>query len=794
MLAKRTLAAISLVAAVCIGAAAQQRGNVVVLQTELQNISGSAWLSNHIQGMIEENVQKYTDFTTVVDEAAERKVKEQQRRSESAAHSESDIIEIGKLVNAKYAVFSSVRKAGNTYVLSMDFTDLGTGVHRASITSRQYKSLDRLYARPGAVDEVTLALCGRLGISLSAAQKYALQNGEAELTTSQQLELEKKEVERFQQQKKDLEAQIAAVSLSTTADAAAQQKKLEALAAMNAQRLATAQEREQRLVEEERRRMADLQAETSRKEASIQRRNEMSAEIERKVKEVRATKVQNSNIMERIAFLEMKKKTFNDLWEEVAKREEEIDRMADGEYKAKKAEIDARPWRAGELADGNPTSSAQEKRNKDIAEMHGKLRNQAETEKAAIKKELQPRSDALLQEIVNDYAELEKSSVTISSVKNEKDIQYSIGAFNGNKNAWPIFLYFYNDGKERIGQWQSEIPYQVLTGTAPDKQQNDDYNGFLDTVDMYSSLFARRESVLTLEADYTVEPWSVPSQYRVHFKEFRVRNTLNGKVLLSEAIADLNKIVSFPECHIDAKYYEHVMPSKSKSVPGYILYEFALDAENNGDRVNALNLMHRAAEKRYAPALDYIAQKEEEARKAQRMAAEEKAAEAERKRQDKKTERQLKKSQINALYRSRRLGFVFSGDVSVPSLSMQNYAFEIKYFGHGYRYSGGGINTWVNNGGLDAMYVYAIVGLSVPLKILRPYIELGGGMGGLHNDFGIYGYVKGGLEARFSPHISIEAFCRPQGGFHSQEKDGEKGTHNIGAVSCGIGITLWKIF
>ncbi|MCH5289963.1 MAG: hypothetical protein J1E32_08635, partial [Treponema sp.] len=425
MLAKRTLAAISLVAAVCIGAAAQQRGNVVVLQTELQNISGSAWLSNHIQGMIEENVQKYTDFTTVVDEAAERKVKEQQRRSESTAHSESDIIEIGKLVNAKHAVFSSVRKAGSAYVLSIDFTDLTTGVHRASITSRQYESLERLYARPGAVDEVTLALCERLGIALSATQRYVLQHGEGDLSVSQQLELEKKEQERFREQMKSLDAQISALKLSTKADAEAQQKKLEALAAINEQKMKAAQEREQRLVEEQKRREADLLAEAGRKEASIQRRNSMIEEVERKVKDVRSANRQDFNMTERLAFLETKKKTFLELEEEYGRVIQEIDAAAEKETAAKMAEIDARPWRAAELSGGKPSLAAQERREHERETVRAEVLAKAEAEKSAVEKELRPKSDALLLEIVDDYRFLEKTAVTISSLKNEKELQYS---------------------------------------------------------------------------------------------------------------------------------------------------------------------------------------------------------------------------------------------------------------------------------------------------------------------------------------------------------------------------------
>ena len=822
MFAKRMFAVILFAVAASFTAIAQSQGNVVVLQTELENMSGSeAWLSNHLQSMIVENLQKYTNFTTVVDADAERKVKEQQRRSESTAHSESDIIEIGKLVNAKFAVFSSALKAGSTYMLRIDFTDLTTGIHRASIaTQKQYGRLEQLYAHPGAVDEVTLGLCERLGIALSAAQRYVLQHGEGDLSSEQQLELEKQEQERFRQQMKDLDAQIAVLNTSTQADADTQQKKLEALRAMNEQKLKAAQEREQRLLDDQKKRQADLQAEANRKEASIQRRNEMSAEIERKVKNVRAAKAQNSNIMERIAFLETKKKTFNELQDELVSRKNEIDRAADEEFNVKKAEIDARPWRAAELADGKPTSRAQEIRAKEIAELRDKLHKQAEAEKSATEKELQPTSNTLLKDIIDDYWSLEKTTVTISSVKNEKDIQYSIGTFNGEKNAWSVLLYFYNDGKESLGQYQTTVSYQSVTGIHPEAQQNRNYDEFLDTVDMYNSLFARNESVLTFEVDYTVEPWSVPSQYRVHFKEFRVRNTLNGKVLLSEAIADLNRIVSFPECHIDAKYYAHIISPKSKSVPGYILYEFALSAENGGDNVNASNLMHRAAEKGYAPALDYIAQKKADEREKLRIAAEEKEAEAERKRQEKETEKQQKKSYADMLYSSPRLGFVFNGDISLPDKSMQNYAFEIKYFRNDSErkhrkissvlllpilpialltqlpgsYAGGGVNTWINDDGFDALYVYGIIGLSAPLRRIRPYLELGGGIGGMHDEFGFYGYVKGGLEARISPHISIEAFCRPQGGFHSQEKDGESTDHYVGAVSGGIGISFWKIF
>lgn len=833
MLAKRTFTIIFLSVAFCLAGFSQTSGSVVVLQTELTNIQDT-WLSNHLQNLIEENLQKYTDFTTVVDEAAERKVKEQQRRSESTAHSENDIIEIGQLVNAKYALFSYARELGNAYTLTIHFTDLTTGVQRATAISRQYNKLEELYAHPGAVDEVTLALCERLGIVLTSAQKFVLQHGEAELTVNDQIELERKEQERFRQQMKDLDNQIIALKTSTDQDAETQQKKLEALQAMNELKLKAAQEREKRLREDQKKRQADMMAEETRKEESIQRRNAMSAEIESKVKNLRAAKVQNANIMERIAFLETKKKTFNELQDELAKRKEEIDRAAEEEFNSEKAKIEEPGWRAGELADGEPTTKAKERRNDEIESILKKLKTHIKKEKSAVEKELQPISLALLNEIIMDYRTIENTTVTISSIRNEKDIQYSIGTFNGDKNSWPVLLYFYNDGKENIGQYQTSISYQAVTEKKPfsemiirnnKEQEEASYHEFLNTVDTYNSLFARNVPVLTYEVDYTVEPWTVPSQYRICFKELRIKDTQSGKLLVKEEITDLDKIVSFAEYQIKTAYYAQVISPKDKTVPAYLLYEFALAAERNGNEAEASNLMHRAAEKKYTPALEYIERKEAEERERQRMEAQAKADEEEQKRQEKEMEKQRKKAEREARYASPRLGFAFTGEVS-PSI--QNYAFEIKKMGRMW-YGGCGINAWLKNKGRndswydprglwqniwsedtawDALCGYVLFGISAPAKRLRPYIELGGGMGGVEISkdahFGVYGYAKGGLELRLSSCLSIDAFCKPQGtlylvntGEQYVDKDGktrEKSeSHTTGAVSGGVSITFWKI-
>lgn len=147
------------------------------------------------------------------------------------------------------------------------------------------------------------------------------------------------------------------------------------------------------------------------------------------------------------------------------------------------------------------------------------------------------------------------------------------------------------------------LSYQAVTGKQSfseiknsfhEKEQEElNYNDFLDTVDMYNSLLARNVPVLTYEVDYTVEPKDIPSQYRICFKELRIKDTQSGSVLIKEKVADLDKIISFPECQIKTAYYEQIISPKDKNIPVYILYGFALNAEKNGNDDDALSLMRR---------------------------------------------------------------------------------------------------------------------------------------------------------------------------------------------------------
>lgn len=203
----------ALTAVLCTPLSAQkaQPSPVCVFTPDAENVKGAeqAWLPGSVRDRLEANFRTYTAFI-LIDRANESKIKTLQMKSEGASYDESTIIEVGKLTSANCAVFSTIRWTGKEYTLNAGFTDLTTGVRKASAVSAARHGASALFSGAGcAVDELTIALCKQLGIVLSNSQVYVLQHGEASLSDSDRLAMSQKEAEAFQKQIAELDKQIA---------------------------------------------------------------------------------------------------------------------------------------------------------------------------------------------------------------------------------------------------------------------------------------------------------------------------------------------------------------------------------------------------------------------------------------------------------------------------------------------------------------------------------------------------------------------------------------------------------
>ena len=337
---------------------------VQVLTPETVNLPAgdAAWLPGQIQDKVKSNVQDYLELKTVVDSKAEAAVKKLQAEAEGSARDESTAIELGKLTTAKYALFTKIRKTASGYVVSADFTDLTTGVQKASATSKEYTQASSLYGSTGAVDEITLALAGKLGIKISDLNKNLLSTGSSSFSVDEQLELARQNEEQFRKMMEDYDADLARLSASNDLSAVESKKKIEAEKALLEEKQNAEKKRQEDLRAQKERAEEDAKLEAERSIALKTQRDKLAKEAAAKAAEVRKLKTEKQGVLGLISTLESKKKALVEIRQGVEARSVELHtQMKDDETEQALKILEAN-WASVEMKDGNPTEAAKQRR------------------------------------------------------------------------------------------------------------------------------------------------------------------------------------------------------------------------------------------------------------------------------------------------------------------------------------------------------------------------------------------------------------------------------------------------
>ena len=114
-----------------------QNKRIVVLTPTTEGFSSGeeSWIPSAVRRKIEANFYDYSSFV-IVDAQNERTIKELQAKSDRFAYDEDSTLQLGKLLSAEYALFSTITKANKKYILSASITDLTTGIKVASSTTK----------------------------------------------------------------------------------------------------------------------------------------------------------------------------------------------------------------------------------------------------------------------------------------------------------------------------------------------------------------------------------------------------------------------------------------------------------------------------------------------------------------------------------------------------------------------------------------------------------------------------------------------------------------------------------
>ncbi len=499
---------------------------VSVLPPSVKNINEVA-LSDMVAKKLEGNFSEYTSFILVASNDAD--VRKIQRKSEDLSFDESTAIEAGKLLSAQYVLFSYIAKIDSTYSLSCSFTNVTTGETK-SFGPVNRKTINELYGVSGcAVDEITISLCDSLGLALTNSQRYVLMHGDSDLSVDEQRKMYQESIDNYKRQLAELDMQIDALKFSSDYEV---KQRLEAERALAQEKLNTAKAREERLLEDERKRAEDAKNDAARNEAQKQKRNAMEQEAEEKIRQLREKRMESATMLQQLSLIESKKRALVEIREDVEAFVEESNESLQKELSAELQKIQNESYRAAELdASGNPTEKAKQRRKTKIQEKKKDYEGKMQDAEGKIRASTGRQENDLLKEIRSDYAKIEKTQ-TLTTASENADLRYSIGNYDGEKCLWPVSLFVYSDGV-LITQHNISLSYKKITGKEPDPADDDELEEYYDAVDLYNSFFMRDSPILTFELDYNIEayPDNVPSTYKFNFMQTRIKHTVSGKTL-----------------------------------------------------------------------------------------------------------------------------------------------------------------------------------------------------------------------------------------------------------------------
>ncbi len=529
-----------------------QTGAVWVMPTEVSDLSvaEAKWLPGEVHRAFRQNFTNYTIFT-VADEDADALAKIQ-GRSYNVNISEADVVRMGRQTGAKYVIRSTLKKTPNGYTFSAVFQDLEKGTRYAE-SSSSVKLSTLLYDTPGcAVNDVTVKLCKTLdrvfaGAELTRLTETMLMKGEDSISDEDQMRYYKEEEARIKKQIDDANKIIQQNTASTDEEAELQVT----IATLQKQKLETLQKqneaRQKRIEEEAKQRLADLEKEAERSLEQKKRISEQQKILAEKIQEVRQSNFESASLSAKISQIEAKKKAVVEIRKDFDKDKEEITARYETEYLAKADEIMNAPLRSAQKdGNGNMLPQVRELRNDDIAVAQKEIYARRDSEIKEYEKNSEKAENELISQVKAQQKDL-TAEVIADSIKN-RDLRLYVSPYDGGNLGWNVLIVF--DGKDFVDSNSSSLinyediiflAYTDVTGKKLDTRKNsylvDD--NYLDTVDLWSSLFANNANPINAEIYYHVEPESSnkPSQYKIIFSKLVIKNTATGKKILSKNLS-----------------------------------------------------------------------------------------------------------------------------------------------------------------------------------------------------------------------------------------------------------------
>ena len=327
-------------------------------------------------------------------------------------------------------------------------------------------------------------------------------------------------------------------------------RKIEAEKALLVEKQNSERKRQEVLRLQKEREAEDAKLESERSIALRTQRDKMAKEAATKAAEVRKLKMAKQGVFGQINVIESKKKALLEIRGSVEARCQELFERLEKDRVAEEERIRSKSYSTVELGtDGEPTEAAKKRRERQIEKSRQDLTNKFFVDCDAVKASAQAQDSALLAEIRTDQKTL-AATRTVSSMGDE--LKVSFETYDGSQNGWWAYLSLYSEGALLYAD-TFIVRYDAISGKkSPDlkTELNDAVIAeYSNNVDMYNSLFTRGDPIVYFEIDYTVNAESdeKPSAYNFSFNRIRVINTVNGKIMQTNALSKIFAWTMKPE-------------------------------------------------------------------------------------------------------------------------------------------------------------------------------------------------------------------------------------------------------
>jgi len=266
---------------------------------------------------------------------------------------------------------------------------------------------------------------------------------------------------------------------------------------------------------------------------------------------IRKETLTSLSLKKRIELIESARTNLNRLENQLSDTIGQNSSYYDEKMQAEIDAVNAEPWRKADLSNGEPTERALAYRKQKIDKIRSSYEAQRKAGENQLRNAAKSTIDSYKNQLQSNLSDMAKTTYVFRSIDVTDDyLTLSVSEFDGERLVWDVNSYFdlnnipkISDGKIYLPK--SSLSYEMMTGKKPDLSTDAGYQTYQDMVDMADLYFRTSVPYLYSQIAIKVSYNNSLSEYEIKPVAFQIFKTQDNK----------KPIVSYNESQIEAAKY-----------------------------------------------------------------------------------------------------------------------------------------------------------------------------------------------------------------------------------------------